>query len=439
MIKMYARRLERIALPLGTGILIVALASSIWALALRERATKRLYLEYEVYKAITALTDLVRERSLSTEDIKNVLGFGLYSTDGSAITAYGDAPATLLPKQPSEPTFRYNNGASSIVLIRALGGDLPGRRMMPGQERGGRMRGAQGSIPPVMLPGTMGWDMGPDLPRTLDNAPATAFIDYSIGSFRTEEIAIIGMAASATLALSVLYILIIAMYKRYRSAKERESRDRELVELGQAARTIAHEIKNPLGIIRIQCGILRKGADEATAMGLSLIDSEAVRLSVLADRIRTYLKSGEKQESIVDAKVYLNEYAKRYQGVVEFELSLHGDERIRVDEARLTDALDNLLSNAIEASGDGEETPRLEASVNQHHLDLAVLDRGPGIPPEYRSRIFEPFFTTKTRGSGLGLALAKKNIESSGGTIACSDRRGGGTAMTVTFPLAQVP
>jgi signal transduction histidine kinase len=430
-----ARRLEHIALPVGTGILIIALIVSVWALALRERSTKRLFVEYEVYKAITALTDLVRAESLVSEDIKDILGFGLYAADGSSITSYGNAPAVLLSRDSSAPTFSYSNGKTSIVLTRALGADLPGRRMMPGQERGGRMRGSAGLVPPPMPPGSMGWGMETDPSRNSERMPVLAYIDYSIGSFRTEEALIIGTAALATIALLVLYAVIIAMYKRYQDSRDREFKDRELVELGQAARTIAHEIKNPLGIIRIQCGLLRKGADEGTIAGLSLIDDEAVRLAELADRIRTCLKSGEKKESIILAKLYLEAFSKRYQGVVDCTILLDGTERIRADEARITEALDNIIANALEASVEGAEPPRLEAAIDQHRLELVVMDRGPGIPAENKSRIFEPFFTTKTRGSGLGLALAKKNIELSGGNIAFSERRGGGTVMTVSIPL----
>jgi signal transduction histidine kinase len=434
MIKVDARRFERIALPVGTGILIIALASSIWALVLRERSTKRLHLEYEVYKAITALTDLVRSQSSVPEDIRNVLGFGLYAADGSSITTYGNAPATLVSIDPVAPTFRFTDGTTSIVLIRALGGDLPGHRMVPGQDRGGRMRG---SVVPAMPPVQMGWGMDPT--RIPERAPVVAYIDYSIGSFKAEETLMMVTAASSTLALGALYVVIVAMYKRYRAAKEREARDRELVELGQAARTIAHEIKNPLGIIRIQCGLMRKGADKDTAAGLALIDGEAVRLAELADRIRTYLKSGEEQESVVAAAPYLEAFAKRYQGVVDFKLLLQGAERVRVDEARLTDALDNIIANAVEASLPGSENPCVEAGVHQHSLAVAVMDRGPGIPAGNRSRIFEPFFSTKTRGSGLGLALARKNVESSGGGIIYSDRPGGGSVMTVSIPLLAEP
>jgi two-component system, NtrC family, sensor histidine kinase HydH len=427
--KVMAKRFERIAFPVGTGILIVALASSIWALALRERATKRLFMEYEVYKAITALTDLVRAQALVSEDTKNVLGFGLYATDGSSITRYGNAPGSLQAIEQSTPTVRLTIGAASIVLVRILGGDLPGRRMLPGQERGARMRGSPMPMPMGPPPGMA------DPQRTLERMPAIAYIDYSVGHLRAEETVIMITAASASVALGALYAVIVVMYGRYRSSKEREAKDKELVELGHAARTIAHEIKNPLGVIRIQCGLLRKGADGATAAGLAVIDDEAMRLADLADRIRVYLKSGEKSASLVVAKEYLEAFAKRYEGVVSIDLELSGDERILIDENRMTEALDNVLANAVEATAPGSEPPGLTARIHQHKLGLAFMDRGPGIPPEHRQRIFEPFFSTKTRGSGLGLALARKNIELSGGAISYSDRPGGGTVMNVTIPL----
>jgi len=283
--------------------------------------------------------------------------------------------------------------------------------------------------------GSSPWGMGTDPQRTAERIPAIAYIDYSIGGFKAEEAFIFFTAASATVALAVLYAVIVAMYHRYRVSREKESRDRELVELGQAARTIAHEIKNPLGVIRIQCGLLRRGADEATRAGLALIDDEALRLAELADRIRNFLKSGEKNESIVAARDFISAFAKRYEGTVSFDISLDAEACIRVDEARLTDALDNVIANAVEATTAGDELPKLEARIHQHRLELSVMDRGPGIPQENQSRIFEPFFTTKTKGSGLGLALARKNIELSGGLIEYSDRPGGGSVMKVTIPL----
>jgi signal transduction histidine kinase len=66
--------------------------------------------------------------------------------------------------------------------------------------------------------------------------------------------------------------------------------------------------------------------------------------------------------------------------------------------------------------------------------EIEVLDRGSGIPPEIAPRVFEPFFTTKERGSGIGLALARRIVEEAGGTLSYRGRLGGGSIFTIALP-----
>jgi len=424
------RRLGRASVPLGAGVLVLALVASLWALTVRERANKRLYLEYEVYKAMTALSDLVRMQTPVDEDIKNVIAFGLYAPDGSAIAVYGDAPQEM--ELDDRASSRFSVGASSAILIRSMGGDLPGRRMMGSDAPGRRMMGGD-------APGRMrgGLSLDPAVPVGI--MPSFAYIEYSTEGLKAEEAALLLAGLIATAALAGLYALIVAMNRRYAVSKEREAKDRELVELGQAARTIAHEIKNPLGVIRIQCGILRRGADEATTSGLAIIDDEAMRLADLADRIRRFLKSGDEGVGPVAADRFLADFVGRYAGVVEADVDLGSGAVIEIDEARITEALDNIVANALEASSGSGDRPRVEARTRQRRLTICVLDRGPGIPPERVGRVFEPFFTTKERGSGLGLALARKNVRASGGELSYADRPGGGAEFTVSIPLSAKP
>lgn len=424
------RRLGRAMVPVGAGVLVLALVASLWALTMRERANKRLYLEYEVYKAMTALSDLARMQAAVDDDIKNVIAFGLYAPDGSAIAIYGGAPAEMGPE--SRYGSRFTVGDSSAVLIRSMGGDLPGRRMMGGDAPGRRMMGGDSS-------GRMRDGFPPEPADSMARMPSFAYIEYSTEGLKAEEAALLLAAAIATAALAGLYALIVAMNRRYAASKEREAKDRELVELGQAARTIAHEIKNPLGVIRIQCGILRRGADEATASGLSIIDDEAIRLADLADRIRSFLKSGGDGVAPAAAGRFLADFIGRYAGVVEADIDIDDGAVVDIDRDRITEALDNIVANALEASAGAPEKPRLEARARQRRLTVAVLDRGKGVPPDSLGRVFEPFFTTKERGSGLGLALARKNVRASGGELSYADRPGGGAAFTVSIPLSRKP
>jgi two-component system sensor histidine kinase HydH len=397
-------------------------------LTVRERVNKRLYLEYEVYKTLTALTDLARTQELGEDDKKNVVGFGIYSAEGNPLTLYGKAPASMMNIDHLAAASSFSLGDASVVIIRTLGGDLPGRRMMMGTDRSGRLRN-QGAMGETGIPGNA-------VQGFAGTVPAIAYLEYSTGGFKAEEAMLVVAAVIITLTLIGLYAVLMVMYRRYLVARDRETKNRELVELGQAARTIAHEIKNPLGVIRIQCGILRRSADESTAAGLSVIDSEALRLAELVDRIRTYLKSGDHDVNEVSARVFVERFSVRYRDVIDVDLGVEEGIIICVDESRITAALDNIISNAIEASAQVSDRPLLSVQLKQHKFVCSVSDRGPGIPARDVQRIFEPFYTTKERGSGLGLALARKNIEASNGTLEYSDRPGGGAVFTVTFSLA---
>ncbi len=442
----------RLVVPLGAGLLALALAASVWALVARELGNKRLYLEYEVYKAATALTDVVRLRRLEAADTADILGFGLYSAAGSPLYAYGSAPRALEPLRSTTPVSSFSVGEDSVSLIRALGGAMPGRRMpmwQGGAGRGGmgRPRFAPAPIPAPGIeprgqdePGPQGW-----AEPQAQALPALSYIEVSIEGLRAEERTLVAIAVASTVALAGLCALILAMNSRYAALKEREARNRELVELGEAARTIVHEIKNPLGVIRIQCGLLRRGADEAVAAGLSIIDDEAMRLAGLADRIRRFLKRDGRAASPVAVRPFLESFAARYEGRVASDLGAAPDGSALADESRLVEALDNLVANALEATERsaadreaGREPPvRLEAFERRGRLLVRVLDRGPGVAPGSERRIFEPFFTTKERGSGLGLALARRSAEAMGGSLYYEPRSGGGSSFTLELPLAK--
>lgn len=445
-----AKARERFIVPVAAAALVVALAGAIWALAMRERSTRRLVLEYEAYKALTALTDLARDATPSKADAEEVIGFALYDADGAPLFVFGDAPASVKQLLFDGDASSRVIGPESVTIVRQLGGDMPGRRMMPGMERGGRMRGLQSpggsglngqasppsysggaalAVPPADSGGPL--FAGPAYSRM----PAYAYLEYSTGGLKAAETVILVIAGCSTIALGILYGVVVLTYGRYMDARDRESRDRELVELGQAARTIAHEIKNPLGVIRIQCGILRKGADQKMEASLSIIDEEAVRLAEMADRIRRYLRSDEGSPAAMKIRAYIGAFAARYAQSLDIQVSEIGErDSIVVDEARLTEALDNIVANALETGAD--EKPRLEARVKAGCMELSVLDRGPGVPPEQRHRLFEPFFTTKTKGTGLGLALARKHVEAAGGSIHFSERAGGGSVVSLSMPLA---
>ena len=216
-----------------------------------------------------------------------------------------------------------------------------------------------------------------------------AYINYSLGNFSARRTSLLATLLAVSLALAGLYAVLIVMYRRYLYSADREARNRELVELGEAARTIVHEIKNPLGVIRIQCGLLRRGADPVAASGLAVIEEEVLRLTMMADRIRAYLGNADHHLESVNMRAFLSSFMERYTGAVSFEIKLSGDEVVKADESRLVEALDNIIANARDAMAGREEVPEVEAFCRQQRLVIQVSDKGPGIAPEIRKKLFE--------------------------------------------------
>ena len=94
----------------------------------------------------------------------------------------------------------------------------------------------------------------------------------------------------------------------------------------------------------------------------------------------------------------------------------------------------NLLLNACQASGGA--LVEVATRIGEGFCEIAVLDRGPGIPDGLRDHIFEPFVTTKPRGTGLGLAIARRLMSLQNGSVTLADRQSGGTTATLRLPLA---
>jgi signal transduction histidine kinase len=122
-------------------------------------------------------------------------------------------------------------------------------------------------------------------------------------------------------------------------------------------------------------------------------------------------------------------------GEIEFNLN-GGDVLVRGDAELLKRMFQNLLANAAQAmEGRGE----VSILISRRHgmCQVTVLDDGPGIPPDIRSKVFEPFFTTKARGTGLGLPTAQRIVEAHDGSISVSCPHRGGTKVVVELPMEE--
>jgi len=221
---------------------------------------------------------------------------------------------------------------------------------------------------------------------------------------------------------------------------------RTMAEVGEFAFTVAHEIKNPLGIIQGSLDILKKAeASEETKMTMiDYLEDEVRRLNgiiqdfLMFSRPRKPRFSQERLQDLVSSVVEKTQVEWDPRGV-EIDLELQGDEaKCMVDPDLFAQAILNCIKNACEACQESD-APRVlvRAGLDRGSFRIIIEDNGPGIPEGLGKKVFEPFFTTKTRGTGLGLSFVKRIVELHGGSVAISRGRTGGTYVSIELPVEE--
>ena len=221
------------------------------------------------------------------------------------------------------------------------------------------------------------------------------------------------------------------------------AKQERMAEIGNFSMMIAHELKNPLGIIKGSVDIIsREGVKTEVRMTmLEYIQDEVRRLNRLVEDFLSFARPNPAHKSSVD----INQMITRMVNLIplpefkEKEISLNVQlsndiSDVNVDEHQIYQSLVNLLNNAIQAIPEkGEITLKTEDSRNG--VLITIMDNGIGIPDEEKGKVFEPFFTKKERGTGLGLAVVKKIIDNHGGEIRITDCEGGGTVFSIWLSM----
>jgi two-component system nitrogen regulation sensor histidine kinase NtrY len=219
----------------------------------------------------------------------------------------------------------------------------------------------------------------------------------------------------------------------------------QLAAWNEAARRIAHEIKNPLTPIRLAAERMLKkhhqgdaGLARALEEGVEIIVREVGTLQGMVDEFSRYARMPRPQPSRVDLPRLVGETLHLYRDLkpgVTVEAHLAGDlHGIWLDGEQIKRALINLLDNAVEATeAPGQVT--VGAEVRDGLLALRVADTGRGIPAEAKEKLFLPYFSTKGRGTGLGLAIVHRIVTDHHGSIRVEDNTPRGTVFTVELPV----
>jgi signal transduction histidine kinase len=235
----------------------------------------------------------------------------------------------------------------------------------------------------------------------------------------------------------------IVRFQREMSQKER------LTSLGRLSTVIAHEVRNPLMIIKASLHALSQGdsGESAVREAIADIDHEVARLNRIVNEVLDFSRPIGFDLAPTDLAALCRESAAAAQASPGPEIALEIDPALPIlntDGERLRIALVNLLLNARHAVHDGQPAapPRpgpqplvtLRATAGDDRVTISIVDRGVGVAPADLPHIFDPYFTTKRGGTGLGLPIAKNIVEGLGGTIAVSSAAGRGTEIRIELP-----
>ena len=219
-----------------------------------------------------------------------------------------------------------------------------------------------------------------------------------------------------------------------------------LAALGELSAVVAHEVRNPLGVIHNAVSALRRllRPEGDAALLLDMLGEESDRLDHLVCNLldftspREALLRPEEVRSVLEDVV---ETACAQQSIHpdRFHLEVEpGLPPVPMDRRLMHQALVNVAVNAVQAMphrGEVRVRARQQSRAGRRELRIDVEDQGPGIPTELRPRLFEPFFTTKAQGSGLGLAVVKRILDEHHGEVMVDSSLGQGATFSLLLPL----
>jgi PAS domain S-box-containing protein len=228
--------------------------------------------------------------------------------------------------------------------------------------------------------------------------------------------------------------------------RELQALGRQLVErerlaaIGELAATIAHELRNPLGVISNATYLLRRklGSDASLAKTIETLESHIQRCSRVISDLLDFVRARPLRLASIDPQALVRDVLRehpipdRIRVVTEIAPELPD---VVADLQLLEQAISNLIANALKAMPEPDAGAlTVTCRPAPGGVEFAVADQGTGMTDEVRARVFEPLFTTSHSGTGLGLPLVKRIAESHDGSVSLVSAPGAGTTVTLFLP-----
>jgi two-component system sensor histidine kinase HydH len=407
---------EEILILGGAGFLLLVVAVLSTLLVSSTNARENVLLQYEAEQALTDFMFQLQEDDVDVQkmfsDNDSVRGLGIYTHAGVLIVGIGDIPDRLNMgdyELKEGKLAEYNSSTRTIEYIRRAKIALTATNFA--------QTPLQDAVKKVTIP-----------------FAELLYISFDGTAYRSRKIMGWALDIFLILLMTGAFILISRIYTRNRQYREKLAQQESLVSMGEAARTLAHEIKNPLSSISLQAAVLKKTIPPDHEEDVELIEHEVQRLNTLANRVGDFLKNPLGEPQPINLYEFLSHIAGRFSPDIpvscEDELK---ETKVHMDPDRARSVFENLLNNAAESSEDDAEVT-VEITSAKDSLVVRILDRGDGLPPGGEKQLFDPFFTTKARGSGIGLAITRRFVSAAGGSMRIYAREKKGTIAELTFP-----
>lgn len=394
--------------------------------ALIEREQLRMQSEAErAFNSVFLALQDSTNKAQKTMAEENVSGIGVYSSMGRRVLSLGNVPMTI-------PLDRFS---SSMELINKSNPNTGVATYNRATKMIEYIRFSRLTI--LLDTGQLTLTESGLLPTPID-FPDVLYLIFDGEEYHQRLVIIGAIGISSSLVLIGLFLLVLNIYRSNRRYRETIAKQESLVNLGQAARTLTHEIKNPLSAITIQLALLKKTLPSEYDTDLIVIDQELNRLTQLTNKVSDFLRNPLGNPVQVDLNELLLSLIKCFDKPIAFSSEKHYT--ITFDEDRARSVFENLLKNAVESAGEGD--PQVEVKITsgkRNLLHVFIMDRGEGIPPTELRKIFDPFFTTKIHGSGIGLSISRQFVKARGGNLRLYRREGGGTVAEVTLSRSVHP
>ncbi len=411
---------EALLVNVSLTLAFLSLAVLVIALSAVVIDSQQLQLENFVERQFNDISIDLQQNRITESDIladSNILGVGVYNSAGSLIMGWGDVynmiPVATIARQTSQSdndtAVSFHQDSRRIEYIRILQQPIPVTSY---------------SLLNASFSGS----------SLFENLSTIVYIVIDGSAYIARRNLIGFVSLLAFIGVVILYFFVLKINKQNRQYKEQMVKQSNLVNLGQAARTLTHEIKNPLSAITIQLALLKRQIKNPEYLEeLALIESESQRLISLTNRVSDFLKNPEGQPEQIDLIDLINQLIPLFAYPVKLLETSEKQAYILFDPDRLRSVIENIIKNGIESCEGRDPQVEVEVVLGRNGIyHVYVRDRGDGIQAD-AEKLFDPFYTTKIHGSGIGLSISRQFLRARGGDIRISPRPGGGTVVELTI------